>query len=276
MGRRQFETVVASALRQQLKSDNVIYRETVGVDESEVIDIYAPSGVIASLESLYVNIERPVEATAGEHVLFLSNILGASYMANRMPYSSYIGFNSFEWLNTSQAVVVTPKDNIILAVKGAKFTDDFPVRFNYQNYTDAQSDFRRDFTDVSFTQGTLSETDGSLVTNTSGSYIRSGFIPARSETNMDFFTPNTFPGDSSYLYAYQYDSLGNFLSRKGVGYLVKNGVISTTFDEVTKQVKFVIYEDSGGLDGSEMAGGYYHNNPHRNYRFVWLEVDSPN
>lgn len=135
MGRRQFETVVASAPRDILRLSNLSSTASVGPSSSHIIDLYSAPGTIGIVQSAYMYIPA-VGAVSFNHALNVTTTAqSGDIIFGESPGNELVYWNQKSFQIATAKQQPSGATAQVLALAGSTFDDAVGLRFQYVNST---------------------------------------------------------------------------------------------------------------------------------------------
>jgi len=136
---REFQTGLPPDVRTRpyISFDFINYSvtPTLAPGASEEIEIYAPPGYIYEVENVYLRAYAPPGATSGQHFIRLQTLGAIHVVKGTSNYDRLVEFIYSHWL--SAGVQAWPPDDQLLAIQSCVADVNRPIKFVYDNQTDA-------------------------------------------------------------------------------------------------------------------------------------------
>lgn len=137
MGRKQFESIVATASRKSFHSDKNSPGTIVPAGGTENLDIFSPSGSVGRVVSMTAIGYAPVGATSGTHLMNICpSSGGAAFTQGESNYIDDVNFGVNSWVTATSIARPSDESAVVTALQNVMFDDVTGFRFQYTNNTD--------------------------------------------------------------------------------------------------------------------------------------------
>lgn len=135
--------VVAVSDRPEIKSLNASNGGTVASGNTEVTEIYAPTGSTYTVRSLELVVTADIDATTGSHRWDIRPMGHIGTLLGKSNYNTSLVFVRNHW-ETADLKDQPPTGETVAAVQALKATENSPLQIRYDNDTDvAQENDRK-------------------------------------------------------------------------------------------------------------------------------------
>lgn len=115
----------------------------VGQGNTEVVDIFAPSGSLYKVSSMFLKAPADADWTSGSHDFRVISTQGQKVMLGKSTYQDRLEWNFSNWIKATSSK--TPSDNAatLMALHNVKATESESIRVKYNNNADAAQENTR-------------------------------------------------------------------------------------------------------------------------------------
>lgn len=133
MGRPQFEAVVANAPKEKMTYTDLTQSSSVAVNGSQLVELFAPTGYIAELQSMMLSCTAPIGSVSGSHA-FLFGYPGFDLIRGESNFNKDLHWVNSYWTADKRQDPPVGQTQVS-AIKGAIFDDIVPLRIIYYNWS---------------------------------------------------------------------------------------------------------------------------------------------
>lgn len=146
MSRPQFETVVAQAPRKALAVSSQNKATALASGNSETVYVYAPSGYIATLKNLYLNMPKPTGAASGSHSVYVGYTGGAGdLMYGSSGYATDLSFDYQGWYIADNQKIPSDVNVVAKLLQSITFDSTIGLVFTYSNASNVSQNNTRNY-----------------------------------------------------------------------------------------------------------------------------------
>lgn len=129
---------IAVSNRPELRTVDATQTGTLASGETEVTEVYAPTGSIYDSFNIFVRVDNPSSAASGNHYVYVETSGNVRSLFGKSDYATWVRFQHSAWMDANLEVWPTDEAAAMLAVGALKASENQPVRFSYNNQTDVE------------------------------------------------------------------------------------------------------------------------------------------